>query len=159
MAGIELGIVLPAFRDESSPDARLGSVMLKKEIAVCVLLGLIPSSGLLAAGPTKANWVQVQSKPGRTIYIDANSIRVRGDFKDVWEKTVEDVTAPERVSVSIDLWRYDCAKRRDTMLYLESYLKDGTLVNSAGIPESQREWNDTIPTSTAGRVLKIVCSR
>lgn len=125
------------------------------------LLGTVPLSfGLLAESRTAAaNWVEVKSTPARTIYVDTGSIRVRGNFRDAWEKTVENVTAPERVSVKIYLWRYDCSTRRDMLLYSESYLRSGTLVTSAGVPESQRFWDDIIPTSAAAATLEFVCSR
>jgi hypothetical protein len=112
-----------------------------------------------AAPAASAKWVKVKSTPARTIYVDTSSIRVGGNFSDVWEKTVENVTKPKRVSVEIDRWRYDCAKRRATLLYSESHLKSGALVDSAGIPESQRIWDDIRPTSAAAASLKFACSR
>ena len=135
--------------------------MLKKETAICALLSLIPPSGLLAASPTPvaANWVKVRLLPARTIYVDTGSILVRGNSREVWEKTVENVTDPKRVSVEISRWRYDCAKRRDMMLYSEAYLKSGALVDSGGIPKSQRIWDDVRPASTAEALLKFACSR
>lgn len=112
-----------------------------------------------AAPSARAKWVEVKSTPARTIYVDTGSIHVRGDLRDVWEKTVENVTKPERVAVEIDRWRYDCRKQRATLLYAESYLKSGALADSAGIPESQRIWNDVRPASPAAALLKFACSR
>jgi hypothetical protein len=113
---------------------------------------------LIGTPATAANWVKFGPKAERTYYIDVGSIRVRGNFRDVWEKTVIDVTDPRRVSVDIVRWRYDCARRRSTMLYSGGYLKGGDLVDSAGIPESQRVWDDVLPTSIATAALKLACS-
>ena len=115
---------------------------------------------LLTGTPASAaNWVKIPTKAERTYYIDASSILVRGTFRDVWEKTVIDVTDPRRVTVEITRWRYDCARRRGTMLYSASYLKGGALVDSAGVPEGQRIWDDILPNSIAAVELKIACSR
>ena len=72
-----------------------------KGIAIGALISLIPSVGLLAASspPATANWVKVRTEPAGATYIDANSILVRGKFREVWAKTVTNVTDPRRVSV------------------------------------------------------------
>ena len=106
-----------------------------------------------------ANWVKVRTRPAHTTYIDASSILVRGKFRDVWEKTVENVADPKRVSIEITRWRYDCARRRGMMLYSAGYLKSGTLVDNGGVPEGHRIWNDIMPTSIAEALLKLACSR
>ena len=106
-----------------------------------------------------ADWVKIRTKAERTYYIDANSIVARGVFRDVWEKTVIDVPDSTKVSVDVGRWRYDCAKRRSTMLYSGSYLKDATSVDGAGIPSSQRIWDDVRPASVAAAALDFACSR
>jgi hypothetical protein len=136
----------------------VGQFTLNKAIAICALLSLVPISGLSAARQNP-NWVKVRSTPRGTYYVDVRSIRVRGNSRDYWDKTVYDVTDPKRVSVDITRWRVDCANHRDMMLYSEAFLKSRTFAGGAGIPESQRIWENIIPTSTAAVLLKFVCSR
>lgn len=128
--------------------------MSAKAAAVALLLFL----GTPAAA---ANWVKVESKPARTTYVDASSIRVRGYVREAWEKTVETPTGPidpRRVLVDISRWRYDCARRRSMLLFSEGVLRDGTVVDSGGVPASQRNWDDVLPTSTAAATLRFTCS-
>jgi hypothetical protein len=104
-------------------------------------------------------WVKVRTKGESTYDIDGSSILIHGAFRDVWEKTVNDVADPRRVTTEISRWRYDCAKRRSTMLYTAGYLKNGTMVDAGGIPEVQRIWDNVLPNTIAAANLKLACSR
>ena len=107
---------------------------------------------------TAHKWAKVKSGSGFTHYVDTKSIRVRGNLRDAWEKSVEIGGPAERISTSISRWRYDCKHRRSQLIYSESYLRDGTLVNSAGVPESQRIWDGIVPKSRAAASLQFVCA-
>lgn len=125
------------------------------------LLGIALPSALLAESPPKADskWVKIESHPAATAYLNVNAIRVRGRYRDVWEKVVWNSADPRRVASSIALWRIDCTQKRNTLLFSGSYLKNGDFINAAGIPESEREWDDIIPKSRAEEAMKIVCRR
>lgn len=135
--------------------------MLNKAINIRALVVVISSLGLLAVNPAAAaaKWVAVKSTSEETIYVDANSIRIRGPLRDVWVKFVENVTDPRRVAVGITRFRFDCTKRRMMMLYNGGYLRNGTLVDAAGIPESQRYWDDIGPAGEAVAPMKFACAR
>ena len=138
--------------------------MSKKVIALCAVFSLVSPSTLFAGSwsAATAKWVEVRTETvGAVIYthyIDANSIQSRGNYKDVWEKKIENVTDPNKVAVTVGRWRYDCKSPRDMMLYFEDYLKTGALVSSEGIPESQRTWDPIMPKSTAEAIQKFACS-
>jgi len=133
--------------------------VLGKIITIGVLLGFALPSTLLAESLPKAasKWVKIQSNPAATTYLNASSIRVRGKYKDVWEKVVWNTTDPKRSAASITLVRIDCGGRRNTILFSGAYLKNGDLVDAAGIPESQREWDEIAPKSPADEAMKFVC--
>ena len=102
----------------------------------------------------------IRSYPEGAYYIDANSIRVRGKFTDAWEKHVVNSTDPRRVAFSLIRLRFDCKRRRYTTLYIESFLKNGDMVDSGGFPESRRTWEDIgfPPGSPVEAEMKLVCS-
>jgi len=135
--------------------------MFKAVVAMSVLLSLAPCSGAVAAGwsAADAKWVKVQTHGSFTHYIDARSIQVRGRFRYVWQKIVEDVADPKRVAVTISRWQYNCATRQDTMLFSEDFLKDGTALGGEGVPDSEQIWNEASPGSPDGAVMKYVCGK
>jgi len=70
---------------------------------------------------------------------------------------VEDVADPKRVAVTVSRWQYNCTTRHDTMLFSEDFLKDGTALAGDAVPESARVWNEALPGSPDGAVMKYVC--
>jgi len=135
--------------------------MWKAAVIVCVFAGAILSSGADAAtwSAAKATWVKVDTNPPFTTYADTASVRVRGKVRDVWDKTVEAVTDPGRVEVTLTRWRFNCVKRQGTMLFSEGFLKSGAAFGSRAIPESERVWDDVLPGTTAEALMKFACAR
>lgn len=135
--------------------------MLNKIIATCALIGLVLPSALLAEIPPNAasKWVKIRSNPAATTYLNASSIRVLGKYRDVWEKVVWNTTDPKRSAATITLVRIDCIGRRNAILFSGEYLRNGSLVDAAGIPEKQREWDEVTPQSPAAMTMKFACAR
>jgi predicted polyphosphate/ATP-dependent NAD kinase len=134
--------------------------MLKTTIVICALLSAVPCSGAVAAtwSSADAKWVKVQTNGTLTHYVDARSIQVRGKFRYVWQKMVEDVADPERVAVTVSRWQYNCTTRQDTMLFSEDFLKNGTALGGDGVPKAEQVWNEVLSGSPDDAVMKIVCS-
>ena len=105
-----------------------------------------------------AKWVNVQTRRNATSYIDAGSIRARGNIRETWQKDVHDVADPRSVTTDITHWEYDCAKRKAALTFSEGYLKGGTSAGGLGIPVSQRIWDAVLPTSPAAAMLQFACS-
>jgi hypothetical protein len=103
--------------------------------------------------------VKVDTNPPFTTYADATSVKTRGKFRDVWDKTVEDVTDPGRVEVTITRWRFNCVKRQGTMLFSEGFLKSGAFFGSRSIPATEQVWDDVPAGTTADALMKFACSR
>ena len=135
--------------------------MSRRAVAISAVLSLFPPSQGICAGPKPEakNWVKIRSLPESSEYIDKKSIRIEGQDRYIWEKTVDNLADPNEATVDVTLWRIDCLRRRDMMLYNESYLKDGTLFSRGDSPAGTRMWAKIMPDSVAETMLKIACSR
>lgn len=134
--------------------------MLNKIIAFCTLLGLAVPAALFAESLPKADskWVKMESNSVATTYLNATYIRIKGKYRDVWQKVAWNAIDPKRAASSITLVRIDCSLRRNTIIFSGAYLKNGDLVDAAGVPESQREWDEITPKSPANTMMEFACS-
>jgi hypothetical protein len=116
---------------------------------------------LLALGVSAsvtAEWVKVGENEFGAFFIDPDTIRSKGHFRQVWAITNMKKLVVERAKSYRVQWEYDCKEERSRVLYLSGHsrrLATGELLFSSAGPQT---WEPTPPDTPDALIREIVCS-
>jgi hypothetical protein len=130
----------------------------KPLVKIVALKRLLVVGLLVAAGPAAAEWVNVGTSAGHSLFIDPTTIRKDGDFRKVWG--IQDLKERDSEGELSRRYReeFDCNTRRKRFLsattHSESMAGGKTLTT---ITESS-PWSEIRANTVADDILKMVCA-
>ncbi len=125
--------------------------------------GVLITLLVLSSAPAYAEWVKVgENDDGKTLYVDPDTIRRKGDLVKMWHlhdyKTIETYRGNSFMS-NKSQWEYDCAEEQIRALAEYEYsgpMGNGELVRSDSNP---RNWAPVIPGSMGQIQWTFACGK
>ena len=120
------------------------------KVAVLLVLALM-------GGGAKADWTRLGGNAKTTTYVDADTIKRKGDIVSMW--LLDDLVVPDSHGQSYRyLDEFDCENRLLRMIYISTHsgkMAKGDMLTNGNAPGN---WEQVPPGTVSGSLYKFACS-